>query len=112
MSKGTVTLHPVELTVADAEGNNETTFVAWEGPVRIDADELPDGWHRYAVRDCGGEGETLEKRVIVDHMNDYVTRIDLDPLMERSGGWLDVIGCGGTKDAEPIDLPAAIDHYR
>lgn len=108
----TITLHPLELTVADAEGNNQTTLTVWEGPARIDADKLPEGWHRYAVRDCGSEGETLERRVMVNHLSDYATRTNLDALMESNGGWLDVVGTDAAPGTQPVELPAGIDHYR
>lgn len=111
MAEDTITLHPVELTVADAEGNGQTTLTVWEGPARIDADRLPAGWHRYAVRDCGSEGETLERRVMVNHLSDYVTRTSLETRLDANDGWLDVISTA-VSDAEPIELPAAIDHYR
>lgn len=106
----TITMQPVRIVIQDDHGHDLQDILAYEGPARIRADRLPSGWHRYAWRDNGEDGDTLETAVTVNHIADYVSQEDITKLLDATGG---VRFC--FTDPRPEDhtitMPADIDAY-
>ena len=48
--------------------------------LRLNGQDVPDGWHRYAVRggDDGWEPCSIEPFVLVNHTADIITPVDLE----------------------------------
>lgn len=59
---------------------NGKDYICKEYPGRICQEELPDGYYKYSIRDCGcGYGkDTIHKSVAVDHLFDLIFKEEID----------------------------------
>jgi hypothetical protein len=84
----TVKLSPLQVTLLDDDRKPVRTITVYEASRRVNRGNLPSGWHRYAWRDNGGSGanDTFERYVLVNHLNDYISREDVNALLDQYGG--------------------------
>jgi hypothetical protein len=104
-----VTLYPMRVALMDDDRHDVRTIDVYEAGRRVNADNLPEGWHRYAVRANAGDGhnDTFENRVMVDHLNDYISREDVSELLDEHGGMYFDFTTDHT-GREPIEMPESI----
>lgn len=105
----TRTLYPTAIRLLDNHRDTVKTILAYEADRRVNTANLPEGWHRYAVRanDGNGANDTFENWVWVDHMNDYISREDVSGMLAEQGGM--VFEYAETDpDEPPIDMPDSI----
>jgi hypothetical protein len=105
----TVTLYPQRIVLQDEQHQDVRTLDVYEAGWRVNTDNLPEGWHRYAWRDNGGDGhnDTFENWVYVNHMNDYISREDVSALLDEQGGmYFEFTDSDPAK--QPIEMPASI----
>ena len=103
----TVTLYPMRVVLQDEDGNDVRSLDVYEADRRVNADNLPAGWHRYAWRDNGDDGnDTFENWVCVNHLNDYISRDDVSQVLDEHGGM--AFAFTDSPDTEPIAMPASI----
>ena len=102
-------LYPVEILLLDHEEHEITTIHAYESQLRIDMTQVPDGWHRCAISDGEGGLDLIKHRAVADHLNDYLTKDNIDELLDENDGWLYSGGVTTNKERQtPIELPATI----
>ncbi|MDN6210414.1 MAG: hypothetical protein L0L66_07750 [Bifidobacterium crudilactis] len=106
----TVTLYPMRVVLQDEDGNDVRSLDVYEADRRVNSDNLPAGWHRYAWRDNGGDGrhDTFENWVCVNHMNDYISRDDVSALLDEHGGMNFEFEDTWPNEEQPIAMPASI----
>ncbi|MEK0210466.1 LPD28 domain-containing protein [Bifidobacterium mongoliense] len=105
----TVTLYPQRIVLQDERHQEVRTIDVYEAASRVNTDNLPEGWHRYAWRDNGGDGhnDTFENWVCVNHMNDYISREDVSALLDEHGGMYFEYA-ETAPDEPPIEMPEGI----
>jgi hypothetical protein len=66
---------------------------AFYSDVRLNPEQVPHGYYRYSIRETdGGSGEpaTIERHVLVNHLMDILTTENLDSLIEKNDGYLNI----------------------
>lgn len=61
--------------------------------LRLNPEQVPHGYYRYSIRETdGGSGEpaTIERHVLMNHLMDILTTENLDSLIEKNDGYLNI----------------------
>lgn len=91
-TKQTETLYSISLNVT---GRREPVR-ALCSELRLDSEHVPEGYHRYSVRECddgSGDPATIERHVLVNHLMDILTKENPDNPITNHDGWLDIEDC-------------------
>ncbi|WP_369343130.1 LPD28 domain-containing protein [Bifidobacterium fermentum] len=86
---GTEELYSIRLGIEA----REAPVAALYSDLRLNPEQVPHGWHRYSIRETdGGSGEpaTIERHVLVNHLMDILTTENLDSLIEKHDGCLNI----------------------
>lgn len=95
-----------ELRPYDLDLYPRGTIEAWWSDIRIERDRIPDGYHRYSMRDGATDDRfTLERNVWSGFAGDILTRQDLDPILNRNGDLLEITA-RHESTREPLQIPS------